>query len=121
VTDGTAFPRDTLGRACVAAWIVVALAGVGGWVLAAGRPGWGLVAAFLAAHIVPTIIAFASSRFRIPLVPILIVGGAFLVGEGRRAWREASPRRRVFAAGSVALTVIIIASRWSTLSTPQFG
>jgi hypothetical protein len=121
VTDGTAFPRDTLGRACVAAWIVVALAGVGGWVLAAGRPGWGLVAAFLAAHIVPTIIAFASSRFRIPLVPILIVGGAFLVGEGRRVWREASPRRRAFAAGSVALTAIIIASRWSTLSTPQFG
>jgi len=117
---GAESARDPVAWLAIGGWCVVALAGVAGWCLAGGPEGR-LLAAFVALHVLPAIVAFGCSRFRIPIVPVLLLGTALLAVRGRTAWREASPQRRGIALGAAGLLALVIASRWSTVLQAQWG
>ncbi len=113
--------RDAIAWVAVASWCAVALVGVAGWVLLGRRPGSLVLAVFVAAHVLPVIITFGCSRFRVPVVPVLMLGVAWLLVNGASAWRDAGTRRRGVAVAAAALLAIVIGSMWSTVATPQWG
>jgi hypothetical protein len=93
---------------------VLALAplGAAGLVLSANssRPLVGLFSATLLGLILPLIVAFASTRHRLPCMLIFLQGSAWLGVHGRAAWRDASRGRRVGAALAAGGLALLIAS-----------
>jgi 4-amino-4-deoxy-L-arabinose transferase-like glycosyltransferase len=77
--------------------------------------------AFSIAHFVPTLITISCSRFRLPLLPIFLLGAAAMLVNGRRLWKEASPRRRLAACAALLLALVILAQRIETVYPPQLG
>jgi len=112
--------RNALGVLAVAAWIGVGMAGTAGLVLGSGRLG-GLFLALIGAHLLPVIVAFGITRFRLPMVPLFAVAGAAWLLGPRSAWRGASAPRRFGAAFAVLVFLAILLSRWHTLESPGFG
>jgi hypothetical protein len=117
---GGAGSRGILAAVTVAAWVALGLAGTAGLALGAGRLG-ALFVALVAAHLVPVVVAFGITRFRLPLGPLLAVAGAALALSPRSAWDAASVPRRAAAALAVALFLVALWSRWDTLRSPGFG
>jgi 4-amino-4-deoxy-L-arabinose transferase-like glycosyltransferase len=91
----------------LAAWIAatsaiaVALLGVAGLALRTDAEQATLLGGMAAALVLPVLLAFAITRFRLPLEPILLVGTALLLDGGRAAWSDASGLRRAVAVGSL--------------------
>ena len=56
--------------------------------------GLALFALFLAAQVLPSIVAFSMSRFRLPCMLFFVLGAALLALHGRRDWAAASGLRR---------------------------
>jgi len=89
----------------VASYVVVALAGVGGLVLSRRRDLAALFGLFVASQILPSVVTFAMSRFRLASMIFLILGAASLALFGRRDLAEASTLRR---AAAIALTLLVL-------------
>ena len=53
-----------------------------------------LLVSVLLAHVGPAILAFGTTRFRLPMEPVLLLGAAWLVTSLPSAWGESSVRRR---------------------------
>ncbi|MEE3329992.1 MAG: glycosyltransferase family 39 protein, partial [Myxococcota bacterium] len=92
----------------LASYVAVAVAGVVGLVLMRNASALVGFALFSLSQIGPTLITFASSRFRMPLIPLLLIGAALLMTSGPALWREASGRRRMVAlqAGLVMIAIL---------------
>ena len=95
------------------AWMVVAALGWAGLVLLPGAPGRRLLIILLAYHLAIHAVTFGMTRFRLPMVPFLVVAAAPLLTrpwgpllKGSPAWRAA------LAAGGVLLLILLWASRW---------
>jgi hypothetical protein len=121
--DGTRaeWLRDAVAYSAVAGWVLVALAGTAGLALAWGRPPAGVLALVIALHVVPVVVSFAASRFRMPFVPLLILGAAWLAVHGREAWAGASPWRRAAAVAAAVLVAVAVAADWSELAAPRWA
>ena len=121
--DGTSVEwlRDALSWGVVVAWIATALAGTAGLGLALGRPGILLLVLAVVLQSVPVVVTFAASRFRLPMIPVLLVGAAWLVVHGREAWRAAGTARRLGVGASVVALTWIIASGWRELVDPRWN
>ncbi|HMB71535.1 MAG TPA: glycosyltransferase family 39 protein [bacterium] len=121
--DGTPLERlrPVFAYAAVGAWIVVLPAGLVGIVLAWRRPLSRLFVLYLALHVLPVIVTFGMSRFRLPLVPILVIAAASLFGSVRTSWAEAGAVRRSVASASALAAAIVVATQWKTILVPWWG
>ena len=121
--DGTGFEwiRTLLAYVAVASWAALLLAGNAGIALAWGRPLVGAFLLFIGFQILPTIVAFSFSRYRVPFLPILGIGAAWLALEGRTAWRAARLRTRVAVALPVAAAAALAGTRWWSVVGPHGG
>jgi 4-amino-4-deoxy-L-arabinose transferase-like glycosyltransferase len=96
---------------CLLAYCAITLAGVPGLILARRRAQATLFMLFIASQLVPSIITFSMSRFRLPSMLFLAVGAAGLLVLGRGDDGDiatASRRRRAVAAGSCLLVGVLI-------------
>jgi hypothetical protein len=120
--DGTAWEptRSVLAHAAVAAWALLFPLAAAGLVLSAGRPGWSILVVFLAAHLLPVVVTFGCSRFRLPLVPVLAVLAAWLLAEWRTAWGRAGAPRRITAVLAAGAAAMVVASGWWVVARPQW-
>jgi hypothetical protein len=113
--------RRSLALTVPLAYLVVLLAGAAGLALAPDRRLATLVAALALAHVAPVVVTFANTRFRLPLMPLLIVGAAALAVAPALRWREASRGQRVLAIGTLGLLLLCLAAeRDAWLSPTQF-
>jgi len=95
------------------AWMGVAILGVLGLLLLPSWPGRGLVITLLLYHLALHALTFGMTRFRLPMVPFLILAGApLLVGSWRRLAAAGNPRR-VVAAGVLAGLLALWIARFS--------
>ncbi len=117
--DTRAF-RRVLAVIVAASYVAMAIAGVGGLVLAKKRGQVGLLTVFVAAQILPTIITFATSRFRLASMAALAVGAAVWLG-AERPWADASPGRRRLAVVAMAATAVLILVRYEDALHPGWG
>jgi 4-amino-4-deoxy-L-arabinose transferase-like glycosyltransferase len=92
----------------VAAYVGVLLAGAAGWVLARRRELSALFGLFLLGQLVPSLVTFSMSRFRLPAMLFFILGAALLGTEGRRDWKSASLARRGLALAAVAGLIVCL-------------
>jgi hypothetical protein len=120
---GAEWLRDVLAWANVAVWAVTLLAGTAGLALAGtgGRAPVGLFLLFIALHLLPTILTFGISRFRLPFEPLLLIAAVWCLAQGAAAWRAAGRGRRIAACMATGTVAAILASQWWTLLSPQFG
>src|SRR5688500_8418824 len=72
-------------------------------------------------HLAPTLVTTASSRYRIPVTPIFILGAAALLLHAPRLWNDAGPTRRVAACVVLFLAAIILAQRIHFIFPPQYS
>lgn len=91
----------------LAAYLFVAFSGTAGLVLARRRPLAQLLILWVAVHLAPALVAFATTRFRLPCMPALIVASGALLPEARALWSAASTGRRFVAVA--ALTALALA------------
>ncbi|MEE2672286.1 MAG: glycosyltransferase family 39 protein [Myxococcota bacterium] len=89
-------------------YALVAVLGVVGLMLIRDRTAALLLGAVVLAHVAPVLLAFGSTRFRVPIEPVLLLGAACLVTSVPEIWREASVgrRRAAFLAGLVMALII---------------
>lgn len=110
-----------LGFGVVAFYAVTTLGGaVGLALLPLGRATSTLVA-FGVAHLAPTIVTFAVSRYRVPVEPIFAIGFAALVLQGPALWRTAGVGRRVLAVAAFAIFAILLGSTAGDLLPARLG
>jgi 4-amino-4-deoxy-L-arabinose transferase-like glycosyltransferase len=121
--DGTAAEplRDVLAWTIVLVWTVIVLAGAAGLALAHGGAPVGLFLLFIGFHVLPTVITFGTSRFRLPFEPLLLIAAIWLLSGGRRPWQGAAPSRKAAAALAVGTAALVLASQWRALLQPQYG
>jgi 4-amino-4-deoxy-L-arabinose transferase-like glycosyltransferase len=113
--------RTTIGWLAIGSWCLIALAGIAGWALAGGGPGARILAAFALLHVLPVIVTFGCSRFRLPIVPVFVVGTALLAVNGVESWRACGGRRRGIAIAATLGVALVVGSMWETVVTPQWG
>ena len=85
-----------IAKTYVAFVSAVLVLGIAGWIALGVRshyPLYGLFTSFAVGHFWPTIIAFATTRFRLPVMPLFLIGGAYLLSNPLAAWRFASKYR----------------------------
>jgi len=114
--------RWTLVAILASGVLLVVPMGAAGLSLSAGRSRmlfW-LFTVTLVGHIAPTIVTFASTRFRLPCMLIFIQGTAWLLVHGRPAWREASPRWRVATVLVASGLALLIACRMGDALTVKW-
>ena len=89
-------------------YALVAVLGVVGLMLTRERAAALLLGAVVLAHVAPVLLAFGSTRFRVPIEPVLLLGAACLVTSLPEVWRDASVgrRRAAFLAGLVMALII---------------
>lgn len=110
-------PRRLAAALVATSYVALALLGVLGLALLPDRDAALLLAGALAALVAPALLAFAVTRFRLPVEPILIVGAGVVLTQGRQAWRRASPVRRIVAVSALlALAVVLWLGRQAFLS-----
>ncbi len=100
--------RETAAQLTILSYLVVVLAGVAGLVLARNSRMVVLFSLSLAGHVLPPLVTFAITRFRLPLMPIMAISAAPLLFSFRQAVSGISTRRRVVAAIAVAATSLAI-------------
>jgi len=113
--------RWLLVGVAVAGYVAVAVAGVGGLILARGHSTAGLLALFVVAQIGPTLVTFASSRFRLAAMAVLVVGAAALTRRDESPWAAATPGRRRAAVAGMAILVAAILYRYQDALRPTWG
>ncbi|HMB71536.1 MAG TPA: glycosyltransferase family 39 protein [bacterium] len=121
--DGTGLEwiRLFFAYLAVASWVALLLAGTGGFALAWGRPLVGIFLLFIGLQILPTIITFSFSRYRVPFLPLLAIAAVWLALEGGAAWRAARTRHRAAVLLSVATAAVVVGLRWWTVIGPHGG
>jgi len=93
----------------VAGYVAVALLGVVGLVVGQRRHLVGLFTLFVAAHLLPTLVTFAASRFRLACMLVMIVAAASLLrGEGNPFAAATPARRRTALAAATALLLVVL-------------
>jgi hypothetical protein len=93
--------------------MVVAALGWAGLVLLPGAPGRRLLIILLAYHLAIHAVTFGMTRFRLPMVPFLVVAAAPLLTRPWGPLVKGSPAWRVaLAGGGVLLLILLWASRW---------
>ncbi len=113
--------RWILALLTATSYVVVALFGFAGLILSRQRNCVAVLAIYIASLVVPVILTFPNTRFRLPIEPILIIGSAILLGEGKRLWTTSSPVRRVAAVGSVvAMACVLMSKHKAFLSATYF-
>lgn len=115
--DGPGF-RRTAAAGALAGYLLVVFPGVAGLALARDRRLAALFGLVILAHLAPTIVAFNNTRFRLPVMPILIVTAAGLAVSPRACWREATGLQRAAAVAGVALLLLMIVSERSAMLSP---
>lgn len=105
----------------VGSYVVVAILGAGGLVLAQRRALAALFGLFVASQLLPVVLSFGLSRFRLPSMALFVVGAASLVVCGRSDWGAASRARRGAAIVAMGVMVVVIASRWGAALDPARG
>jgi hypothetical protein len=100
----------------VLGYIAVVLLGAAGLALAPRTTARDIGLLFLLSQAGPTILTFAVSRFRFASMAIFMIGAAWVLSQGLRAWQEASTTRRVTAAATVAVLTGMIALRWHEIT-----
>lgn len=93
----------------VGVYALVTLAGAAGLLLARRRDLAALFALFIASQILPVIVTFAISRFRLASMLFLILGCASLGVHARQDWRAASLLRRSLAGVAVVALLACMA------------
>jgi 4-amino-4-deoxy-L-arabinose transferase-like glycosyltransferase len=102
--------RRAAAAGVVAAFVLVALLGSAGLALAPRPAPSGLLLLFIAAQLLPPVVSFATTRFRLASMVILTVAAGGLLAQGRGAWSGASPGRRAAAIAAAAATALLILS-----------
>jgi 4-amino-4-deoxy-L-arabinose transferase-like glycosyltransferase len=105
----------------VGGYVSVAVAGLGGLILARRPAAVGLLAVFAAAQILPTLVTFASSRFRLASMAILIVGAAAWMWRDESPWAAATTGRRRAAVIAMATFAVVILSRYQDALRSTWG
>lgn len=113
--------RWLLVGAVAAGYVAVSVAGVGGLILARGSTAAGLLALFVVAQILPTLITFASSRFRLASVAILIAGAAVWMARDESPWAAATPGRRRAAVVAMVVLAVVILHRYQDALQSTWG
>jgi hypothetical protein len=113
--------RWLLVGVAVAGYVAAAVAGVGGLILARVHSAAGLLALFVVAQIGPTLVTFASSRFRLAAMAVLVVGAAALTRRDESPWVAATPGRRRAAVAGMAILVAVILYRYQDALRPTWG
>ncbi len=93
---------------CIASYVLLMLCGSAGLTLARDRGGARLFALFMLAHIAPTLIAYAQTRYRLPLMMLMTVTAADLIVGLPQCWRDASPARRLATAAITSSVLAVI-------------
>jgi hypothetical protein len=99
----------------------MAVAGVGGLILARCGTAAGLLALFAMTQIGPTLVTFALSRFRLATMVILIVGAATLARRDENPWTAATPGRRRAAVAGMAILMAAILCRYQDALRSTWG
>lgn len=105
----------------VGAYVLVAVAGVAGLVLARSGVLAILFTTFIASQFLPTAVAFACSRFRLGCMSLLIIGAAWVLCRGGAAWTRASSKRRIAAAVCATAMVLLISAKYYSVLGPHWG
>ena len=113
--------RISLGMLTIFASVATLLCGAIGLSLLRFSSNAFPLVVFALVHIAPTIVTSASSRYRLPLLPILMLGGAALLIHGRALWRDASPRRRWVAIAMLLLATTFLARGIGQIYPPTFA
>lgn len=117
-----ALDRTVLRTAAAAsvgiAYLALVFAGTAGLVLSRERRLAALLAALSLAHVVPVILTFPNTRFRLPIMPLLIVGAAALLVSPSASWRAAGRARRVTAVAALLLLLVCIVSEGEAWLSP---
>ena len=110
------FAAGTVAAFYVAAVVV----GAAGLALVPNARWAALLALFVAAHVVPCLVAFGASRFRLPVMGVLLLGVAWMATNVEVV--RAQPRWRLAAASALALGVAaIVAARLGMVLSPRWG
>jgi len=105
----------------VAGYVAMAVAGVGGLILARCGAVAGLLALFALTQIGPTLVTFALSRFRLATMAVLIVGAATLARRDENPWTAATPGRRRAAVAGMAILMAVILCRYQDALRSTWG
>ena len=101
----------------VGAYVGVLLAGAAGWILARRRDLSALFGLFLLSQLLPSLVTFSMSRFRLPSMLFFILGAALLGTEGRQDWKSASFVRRGLALAGVAGLIVCLGLDYESVLT----
>ena len=102
------------------AYAAVAISGIGGLMAIRNRRLASLLGLFLASQMLPSIVAFGSSRFRLPLMGVLLLGTAYASTHTRRL-RELPPLHLIAILAAVVIVAALIGSRWDAALSPRWG
>jgi 4-amino-4-deoxy-L-arabinose transferase-like glycosyltransferase len=108
--------RLALAIPFVAGYVVIALLGAAGLCLAPRSTARDFGLLFVLSQAAPTILTFAISRFRFASMAVFLIGAAWLLLHGARAWREASTARRAGAVAAVTVLAGMIVLRWHEIT-----
>ena len=100
------------------AYLALLFTGTAGLVLSRERRLAALLAAVALAHVVPVILTFPNTRFRLPIMPLLIVGAAALLVSPSASWRTAGRARRVTAVAALLVLLVCIVSEGEAWLSP---
>lgn len=100
------------------AYLALVFGGTAGLALSRERRLAALLAALALAHVVPVILTFASTRFRLPFVPLLIVGASALLASPSGCWREAGRTQRAVALAALLLLLVCIVAEGEAFLSP---
>lgn len=113
--------RAAAALAVALAYLAVLFLGSAGLALASERRVASLLAALALAHVIPVIVTFANTRFRLPIMPLLILGAGALVVAPAVRWREAARSQRVLAVVILlVLLACVVSERAAFLSPTAF-
>jgi 4-amino-4-deoxy-L-arabinose transferase-like glycosyltransferase len=102
-------------------YVAVAILGAVGIVLSRKREEVAVLAWMALLHVLPVILTFATTRFRMPIEPFLVLGTAILLATGRTDWRAAPQGRRAAAlAGGAAMVILLGLGADAFLSPTHF-
>jgi len=110
-------PRVVLAAVVVAAYVATLVFGLAGLLLARRSDLSILFGLYVASLILPSIVTFSMSRFRLPAMLFFLLGAASLGVHGPAEWGRASPRRRAGVVSLVVLMLGMLASGYASVLT----
>ena len=114
--------RKLLAACVVGIYVLVVVSGIAGLVLAPNRRLAWLFVVVVLSQLLPTVIAFATTRFRLPCMPLFMIGTAVLLAEGRRLGPLRLGWPRLIAATVCAVGMLALVSlRYYSVLKPTWG